>query len=978
MSFLSSIEAHLDKNDTDDTIGEVREPRHTQDDEKSGRERTLDEKAALSSTNLSQDVPELNRKAANVEEQGDRERQPEVEGDPAVSYTSVASWADLEEPHSQPASNWVRDAQAEDKLSVSGSEAWEVGRFSVTETSAERLDAAPSLSLTAREQDAAQQAVSSSFAKQANTRINLAAILEADKTDVVSDGTGSLENNIFDDETATAEIGKNNTRTTPQHNYPALHPTAEADIAQESIQRSRYDHLEIPRIPAQIMSEEYKAGVDDRNAQLAEMKGKWQQFLRTRHDFDGFAQAKEWSTAWSYLKALTPKGLSAHSRQTEHYSLPAGVKLRWLADRGSAMAEIMLNTYSLFQVDKHDLETDTFEAFSFQGTPAQNAAARHFIFGRTYFEIVRGEAATGPCPTLEDLMSETHRAPLQTLDDHSPDRSVAINALDRLREPWVEATANDAEVPRVFWNSGGYKHVALLPIVRAAYSRVILEPLELNAAVDFLTAAWPRRELHKVATKYKESAVLVIARALARLLTTPANVAVTPSATLHTAWHWLRRTRQLPELRQIQSAHDELAASGSSSAVRATGTSAYNELLCYSALHSNVHMFRYTLKCMEDRSIGTDAVSWEHFFVLTQHLFPDKTDAVLDEMHTLGVLGNAQARKTVVAWYVRKSLLESLAAFRQGIKLPADYIESLLESVSERLTTKKWMNPWLAKEMAALLLDRGHWYEAWQIAEYMPLTGRRFDSALLTVFLRAAQGHAELNAVMAVEIIQRFSNFLKHQQRRPAGEEANLVQKPRPKTIIWNAIVYGKLLDIAVREHCWNLARVIWQHACCTDNASYAVQKRIKDSLQMYNGMTMAQNDTDVSSEQFWQASWAAYAIGVGQKSSLVRDADNNPWQSPKQRAEAATARWHSDVTASGTVWPINSLLEDAEAALKLDLTWQKQYQELFKMDDKRMSFQERLDRMEHLVGDLSSQAILVPVESLQSTTDHHVVGHGR
>lgn len=755
-------------------------------------------------------------------------------------------------------------------------------------------------------------------------------------------------------------------------------PTSVDDIANETTRRARLAHKNLPRVPAQILSEEYKDVMLERAAERRKAASDLDSYLQTRHDFECFPPAREWSIALSMLEAWTPKGKFVHCKRREIHSFPDGVLLEWAVERSDAIHEVMLNTGSFLQVQQLEDHAQPFDTFVLFGTAKQNDAARQYIAEQRLLRVMNKAAIGKTAPSLHTLMlSSKYRKYLDTFSKVGPNDDPKDENLDRLRAPYLTSLRSDqadTTTPDILpsWSTS-HDDITLIPVIEAAFKRVVLAPLQLNAAVDFMTAAWSKADLRTIKLHFRtHNPALLIGEALSKLLTTPENVVRTSTNTLAIAWGWLVRTRQVHTLRRILDAHDDLAARKAPEGFRAMSTTAFNRLLHSTARRGNINAFRYMLKCMEVRKIPADAASWELFWSLTQKLFPERTTMLLRKMQKYGLLVNNYLRLKLIPYYATEALNKELAAFEYGSELPSAFIDSFLEDVTKRLAQPRWMTTECARMMSEAFLRRGHWHEAFQVCQKVLHDRWRVRTTMSNTFLEAAVGHGSMDAVMAVDVLHRFSSVMIHREPSATTENTSAskaVPPPSSTLLFKNAKVYEKLLDIAIRGRCWNLVRVIWQHACCSGHVSTPILKQLRASISLNSGTPPSQVLDAEDTEQLWRACWGIFAVGVGHKSVSFLDSDLQLIQDSGQLIGNATDRSYSDLAAYGRVAPVNPLEVDARDAVKLDRELQQQFDDSHAAIGQSLSIEQRREQFAWVLGHLSRNSIIVPVRALSEGT---------
>lgn len=707
------------------------------------------------------------------------------------------------------------------------------------------------------------------------------------------------------------------------------------------------------------------------------------QIQEERHQY---AASRDWRLTLRILDTSTTDGLSAHKKRTETVKLPTGVVGQWNGNAGEQILEIMLRTGGHVQVlpaaDVNLNEDDFtgfghvddiggFTEFTLLGTPAQNEEAKDLLpdylhvfaagdteqskglkdynllseytdkYGTTLCSISAGEAFD---PDQAD--PAFHSDPPQHLTELVDDIIYAVpETPPPIRAVWYRENA--CYGPSDTRLSGRPEQMSLISLERYVHE-VVSRPAPRLAR---------RAQYGPQNPRDTQAHVEITANELVSLFSDAKILPFVSSEPLDLAFRFLGVHSKMPELRRIFQALDvagfEFTAAN------------FETLLTTAAKAGDVHNFSYHVQLMIKRQITPGWKTWSLLHALVSRVEPDGAAEVERVMRKKGVLENLEARFEVAENYVFRDFARHLDT--------GGSLETFLYDYDQRWESGRWLTASACNKMVQALCLRGKLDVAMDLVSELEARNRTPTVVTLNTLLAGADKMGNMEAVVVVmkhfagEVPQsRFehgdsrqngglqslesdestngganapgrtvesegtiSQHDKEMQRQITPAE---IQQPM-STVIPDEMTLEILLRLACKRHYWNVARVVWRHACLTGNVSWRAMRRVEKSLRCYNPMTGAAP----SRGQLWR-SWAGmFVVGVEADSRrsgpeiIGADTGGLPTPAPQADSEPTTysrqdlySLLQRDLGEAGSLKPVVPFHDQLHAAWERDLRWKE------------------------------------------------------
>lgn len=688
-----------------------------------------------------------------------------------------------------------------------------------------------------------------------------------------------------------------------------------------------------------------------------------------QRDKYGVQGARDWRSALDLLDQATPDGESRHKRRMETVSLPGKMQASWTKPAGEVILEIMQKTGAHVQAVLGAGMLGRFNGVSLWGTRSQNEHARSLL--PRYVEPVDAEDKLA---LISGLKSEVVEDPTSSLAIFGEDGKDSTDhaywreqeELDDIETKLLEDTLDDiTQAPTR--SPAPIRAVWAPSIVNITSRPKHWNELTLSAYVDALTtppSALVRRKVYAAEKPPPDRVYFDDMRdELVRVLTGHYSSPFVSSSSLEKACRFLVKHNDFPALRKIFATLEEREYTFTASD--------FDIFFDAAAREESAPNFLYTLRLMLSKGMRPTSRTWTAFHLLVSRRFPLEATVVTEKMRSKGFFANIDTVKAVAAGNADRAIAAHLSLGRNT----DDFLNACEGSFGERAA---WFSVRFVNKVVRVLFERGKIEDAFVVIrrfEALARTKGRQGANASTLHLALTSALRDANLHSALVYLRMFMpprpSTGEPPERAPApiGRSAGENYAIRP-----DRITLAILFALAWKRHYYNVARVVWRHACAYGEVSYKMQHLVDWSLAKRVAKDGA-DDSQASEKTPWSSLAGKFVVGVDkglssnqtgsaadmtatfvpydtaedqseQSEDTVKQADevvhypqltrpssippkiwalfdrSQPSYITRYRARALK---RADMDEAGSVTPRNQLLLDLERAWRVDMVWKEE-----------------------------------------------------
>lgn len=574
----------------------------------------------------------------------------------------------------------------------------------------------------------------------------------------------------------------------------------------------------------ELQSRYFKAYQGTAQHRLMKQVKRWQ----IQRERVGVLNARNWRSVLDLLDRATPDGESRHKRRMETVTLEGDLHATWKKPAGEVVLELMQRTGAHLQSLPGAGKAGTFQSVSLWGTPAQNEHARLLL--PEFAEAV--DTQQKPV-TMYELKSEVSKDATNSSQVFGSDLNEKLDSAYWLEQDGID----DAELEML---EDALGDITNAPTRTPAPIRAVWAPSEIGfrsrpkhwnqltfaAYVDALTTPIPRLAQRKLygpqSPRSTQGHVENMTAELVRLFTGRLSAPFVSSAALDIAVRFFLKYNDFNSVRRVfltlEDRQFQFTASN------------FDAFFDVAAREESVSNFIYTLRMMISKGFRPTARTWTAFHLLMAKRFPLETNVVAEAMRRKGLFANIDTVRAIAAGDAERALAADLSLGRSA----EDFMQSCEARYGEPAI---WLSVRFANKMSRVLLQRGQREEALAVVRRLEALAceRNRQGATtntLNTFLSSSLREGNMEDALAFLRIFAPSHYSHNDTCGPSTAPIGRFSDDK-FAIRFDHITLGILFGLAWRQCFYNVARVIWRHACAHGKVSFRMQDAVKRSLRL-------------------------------------------------------------------------------------------------------------------------------------------------